>query len=144
MSKIMMALLAILFLSACGTESAGPPEQDLPELTVGLEGEDHTAAHGSYCWTEGGTSTCADASGNPFDYEPFSGIISARAGAEAELVFSHTPQSARISFQPDGHTDAEKTPGLFRVPDKPGRYGYTIFAQWPEGDVSYFFIIEAE
>ncbi|KZE39754.1 hypothetical protein AV656_00200 [Bhargavaea cecembensis] len=144
MGKMMAALLAVLCLSACSLESAGPPEQDLPELTVKLDGEVETAVHGSYCWTEGGTSACADASGNPFDYEPFSGMISAPTGTKVELLFSLPPQSSRVSVQLEDDLDSSVSSGPVRIPDAPGRYGYTVFAEWPQGDVSYFFIVEAE
>jgi hypothetical protein len=144
MGKMMAALLAVICLSACSLESAGPPEQDLPELTVKLGGEDEPAVRGSYCWTEGGTSACADASGDPFDYERFSGMISARTGTEVELLFSLAPQSSRVSVQLEDGRGSQVSSGQVRIPDEPGRYGYTVFAQWPQGDVSYFFIVEAE
>lgn len=144
MGKRMIALLAALFLSACGTESAKLPEQDLPELTVRLGGEDYLAARGSYCWSEAKTATCADASGNPFDYEKFSGKISARSGDEANLVFSHAPQSTQVNVQAEGEPESYISPGQVTIPDGPGRYGYTVHAEWQQGDVSYFFIVEAE
>lgn len=138
------ALLAVLFFSAFGTESAGPPEQDLPELTVMLGEEEYTAARGSYCWSGNGAAACADASGNPFDYESFSGVLSAQTGADAELVFSQKPQSVRISVLDEGNPDSRNSPEKVRIPDEPGRYGYTVFAEWPEGDISYFFIVKTE
>ncbi|GKV55848.1 hypothetical protein NCCP2222_17950 [Sporosarcina sp. NCCP-2222] len=139
---ILISFLIILMLFGCQqTEPVQHPTNQLPTMKVRIGEETFSTARGGYCWTDGNQSECTDASGNPFDYENSAPPIEAEPGSEFELLFSETPSSISVDWVNNLEHETLSERSSFSTPSKPGTYGYSVHANWNQGDVTFHFIL---
>jgi hypothetical protein len=135
---LIVLMIAIASLTGCGAVGGSAP----PDLTLIVDGEEFSAAQGSYCW--GGL--CADAAYPPV-VETF---VELPADGQVTLAFDRpSPDSAFVGLElydtfPDGELAAsmrlESVPDTITwSPDVPaGDYVLSVSAQWERGnDASY-------
>lgn len=124
---------------------AGPKEPPLPQLTA--DGQPIPAVRGSYCWTSGDASLCADS------IEPSSLILGfgtyapVAPGAKIKVqlpgallagslgVTDFSVQGGPVEVTLDGESS-------FQAPTEMGLYLYAVHGRWPQGSASYIFGLE--
>lgn len=139
---ILLGFLLVFILFGCQQiESVSKPENPLPTLKIRIGEDSFPAARGGYCWTTGNKSECTDASGNPFDYGQSAPPIAVKAGSEIQLFFSETPSSFSVDWVKDQEQEMLAEQSSFSTPSQSGTYGYSVHANWDQGDVTFHFIL---
>lgn len=123
----------------------GPRAPYAPEVRA--DGESIPTILGSYCWTVGDASVCADAVA-PQEVIALMGWAPPVApGARVKVSFpgpllagslgvTHfSGVGAAVKIELDGDSS-------FQVPTDAGRYIYAVHGRWPQGDASYVFALE--
>ncbi|MCG3087510.1 intracellular growth attenuator family protein [Sporosarcina cyprini] len=139
---ILIAFLLTLMLFGCQqTKPVQTQANQLPTMKVRIGEETFSTARGGYCWTTGNQSECTDASGNPFDYGTSAPPIDAEPVSEFELLFSEAPSSFSVEWVNDLEHETVTEQTSFSTPSKSGTYGYSVHANWDQGDVTFHFIL---
>ncbi len=133
---------ALILLTGCSAIQGSSEREALPVLTVTVDGNEYEAAVGPYCWTSGGTGECVDAAGEPFAYAERFPPVPAAASSEVMLAFDPAPDHWHVlEVREDGEENSVDSKP-FVLPSEPGKYGYSVTGGWPQGDVTFFFIVE--
>ena len=141
--KWCVLLLLISLLTGCRQTKPADAIQldDLPKVTVEIDGQSFKTARGSYCWNTGNMGMCADASGNPFDYESKAPPIEVASKEQIKLHFTEQPLSFSVEITKDDDHDFVADKAEFSAPENPGMYGYTVSTNWKQGDIVFHFIL---
>ena len=138
-----MALTVILMVAACGNTEGMNEDPDLPGLTVRVGGEEFQAAAGPYCWRTGNTTSCADASGDPFGYGDADKPITAAPGSEISFEFDRPPDSFTVLVKEEAGAEQPSAGPPFRLPEEPGKYGFMVSGEWPQGEVTFLYVVSS-
>ncbi|QTD42587.1 hypothetical protein [Sporosarcina sp. Te-1] len=144
MRNIYIILASLFLFVLIGCQQIGPaakPVNQFPTIKVRIGEETFSAARGSYCWTTRNLSECADASGDPFDYENSAPPIEVEPGSKIELLFSETPSSLSVEMTKNGKEETLTDQAVFSIPAESGTYGFSVHANWEEGDMAFHFIL---
>lgn len=131
---------ATLVLIAC----TGLGSVAKPQVVVKIAGVTVPTAVGSYCWSSGGHSECADvASIDAAVQAARLSPIRVSAGSTGTISFDRPPKSMDLMFGSDGtHLQAIPVAGQsFRAPSTSGQWEFLLSGHWDEGDVSWSFLV---
>jgi hypothetical protein len=145
------------FRSSGSTLAAGDPTKTVvihldssggPSAALEYDGQTAHPQIGSNCWSEGGTSRCADTVLVPFVADDFVKVPSgtplalegdgALTSAVATLDLTDDPRDAYLRTEPLQPVDSIGD-GTRR---SAGRYVLAVRAEWPQGSVSFYFPVE--
>jgi hypothetical protein len=139
---ILGALALLLLLTGCSLlPSRGTPTP--PALTVTAGNQIIPVKFGSYCWTQGRSSVCAD---GPGPREIFRGEAPpvVTGGASLQLKFADQPKTWTVNgFSGDGTQEVPVKAGpgnVIPLPAASGTYIFSVTGNWPgHGDGNYLF-----
>lgn len=126
---------------------AGPAQT--PDLTVTVAGEPIGTVRGSFCWSNGPTTSCAEVP-DLTNLAAEAGLTAVTApGAKVQVKFPLAPLDGGLGVNLlDASGAAEnvalEADGSFKAPSAPGRYLYEVSGKWPQGYANYGFVVDVE
>lgn len=148
-SKKLLLLFFFLLLMGCSNTQAAINEP--PSLFIVSDGVRHDTKLGSYCWSNAGSSVCADTAG-PLDLLEDETPIKVSANQSIKFEIDYEAPS-KISVNQIRHGNKEAavdiSNGQMIAPRNEGIYYFAYSALWtdediPNGDALYAFAIEVE
>lgn len=118
--------------------------REMPKMFITVDEEKYTAAKGPYCWSSGNQTECTDSSGNPFDYKRNSPPIQITTDSSIEISFSKEPNHVSTLMLDRNHKETSLKGLSFPPPTEKGVYGYSVYATWNEGDITFMFLIDVQ
>ncbi|MET3575326.1 hypothetical protein [Bhargavaea ullalensis] len=141
------SLIIMLTLAGCGERTGGPvetAEPAIPEMIIVIDGQEYRTAVGPYCWQSGNSAVCADKEGDPFAYEESVPPITGAPGEEATLKFEQPPDSFSVKVQDEHGRDISQSGEPILLPGADGKYGYSVTGVWPQGEVTFLFVVRVK
>jgi hypothetical protein len=141
---------ALFIISGCSNSRVPLGAAEPPNATGAIDGREIKLSRGSYRWEHKGlfstTATIADAA-SPFQIAEELKPISVIQGAPAEIQFSDKsePQLTAYLWKEDARRkELAIDEKQLMLPSEAGEYVIEIWAEWPNGNASYTFVVEVE
>ena len=150
--KALFIILAAALFIISGCSGAGVPlgSTEPPNATGSIDGQKIKLSRGSYHWEHKGlfstTATVADAA-SPFQIAEELKPISVIQGAPAEIQFSDKsePQLTAYLWKEDARgKELAIDEKQLTLPSEAGEYVVEVWAEWPNGNASYTFVVEVQ
>ena len=151
MRKLKKLLLLFFFFMLMGCSNTQPAMNEPPDLFIVIDGVRHETKLGSYCWSNGGSSVCADTAG-PLELLKDETPIKVSANQSIKFKFDYEePSEVGLNQVQYGNkeTAVELSDRQMKAPKDAGIYYFAYSAFWedediPNGDALYAFAIEVE
>ncbi|MEO4052923.1 hypothetical protein [Solibacillus sp. CAU 1738] len=151
--KVILAF-SILLMTGCSNnviKEAEEIENEFPPSMAGLiniNGIEYPMEEGNYQWqrkTGLGIEVVQTDHASPYQMADHIKSISVKPSQKVDIQIEDTPQIKVYLWNDKGRgKEIEQDANQITVPSEKGKYIYEAIAEWPNGTVSYTFVIEIE
>jgi hypothetical protein len=147
-----LLLFILLLATACSNSSSLQEAEEFPPTIVGVievDGVEYEMKSGGYRWQRRvglNTQTVQTDHASPYQMaEHIEPITTSKGQKKARIKIPNNPELTVYLWNEAGR---EKTLTVddhqITLPSVTGKYIYEVFTEWPNGEISYVFVIEVE